>query len=89
MSGAEATKAILAANPQIKVIGLSMHTDPDVATAMRDAGAAAYLHKGGPSEDLILAIRACCPPPVSPRSGCESSSDRSITSLRPQPMNFW
>ena len=59
MSGAEATKAILARNPQIKVIGLSMYIDPEVATAMRDAGAAAYLNKGGPSEDLILAIRGC------------------------------
>jgi len=26
---------------------------------MREAGAAAYLTKGGPAEDLIAAIRAC------------------------------
>ncbi len=60
MSGVEATKAILAGNPRIRVIGLSMYTDADVAMAMRDAGAVAYLTKGGPSEDLISAIRACC-----------------------------
>lgn len=61
MSGVEATRRILAANPSIKVIGLSMHTDKEIAGAMRDAGAAAYLTKGGPPEDLIAAVRACRP----------------------------
>ena len=60
MSGVEATKRILADMPHIKVIGLSMHTDGDLANAMRDAGAIAYLTKGGPAEDLISAIRAAC-----------------------------
>jgi PAS domain S-box-containing protein len=58
MNGIEATKAILAERPATKIIGLSMHVDRDVATAMRAAGARAYLSKGGPSEDLIDAIRA-------------------------------
>jgi len=61
MSGVEATKRILTSNPNIKVIGLSMHTSNDVATAMRDAGAVAYLTKGGPSEDLIAALRLHAP----------------------------
>jgi PAS domain S-box-containing protein len=60
MNGVEATRRILAGNPKIKVIGLSMHTDNDVATALRDAGAVACLTKGGPSEDLIAAIRKVC-----------------------------
>ncbi len=60
MNGVEVTKRILAANPSIKIIGLSMHTDNDVATALRDAGAVAFLTKGGPSEDLIAAIRSAC-----------------------------
>jgi CheY-like chemotaxis protein len=59
MSGIEATREILARTPRIKVIGLSMYADPDVAAAMRDAGAVAYLAKGGPSEELAMAIRAC------------------------------
>jgi len=58
MSGVEATKRILANNPNIKVIGLSMHVDNDLANAMRDAGATAYLTKGGPSQALLDAIRA-------------------------------
>ncbi|HEY5997753.1 MAG TPA: PAS domain S-box protein [bacterium] len=63
MSGMEATRRILAQNASLKVIGLSMHIDPEVAQAMRDAGAAAYLTKGGPCEDLIAAIRAAAPAP--------------------------
>ena len=59
MDGIEATKIITREFPQIKVIGLSMHIDPDVAIAMQKAGAAGYLTKGGPSEDLISAIRQC------------------------------
>lgn len=60
MDGVEATRRILAIDPDIKVIGLSMHTDQNVASSMRDAGATAYMNKGGPTEDLIAAIRACC-----------------------------
>jgi len=59
MNGIEATRRILAKDPEIKVIGLSMHADRDVAAAMRSAGAAAYLPKSGLSEDLIATIRAC------------------------------
>jgi PAS domain S-box-containing protein len=61
MNGMEATRRILADHPNIKVIGLSMHIDDNAAAAMREAGAVAYLTKGGPSEDLIEAIRACVP----------------------------
>ena len=60
MGGVEATRAIIAGNPGIKVIGLSMRADSDVAQTMRDAGATAYLTKGAPSQDLVEAIRAAC-----------------------------
>ncbi|MBI4862521.1 MAG: response regulator [Candidatus Riflebacteria bacterium] len=59
MSGVEATRRILALNRRARIIGLSMHVDRHVATAMFDAGAIAYLTKNGPPEDLIAAIRAC------------------------------
>jgi CheY-like chemotaxis protein len=59
MSGVEATRKILAGNPDIKIIALSMYTDRNIVNAMRDAGAVAYLTKGGPTEDLLSAIRAC------------------------------
>jgi two-component system invasion response regulator UvrY len=59
MDGVEATRRILAAQPEIKVIALSMHTDPAVTEAMRAAGAAEYVTKGGRPEALVEVIRAC------------------------------
>jgi len=59
MNGVELTRMLLREMPGIKVLGLSMHIDRDVAAAMRDAGAVGYLTKGGLFEDLIAAIRAC------------------------------
>jgi len=48
MNGMEATRQILSRDPNIAIIGLSMHNDADVAEAMRAAGARAYMTKGGP-----------------------------------------
>lgn len=58
IDGIEATRRVLATDPALRVIGLSMHADRDVADAMLAAGAAGYVTKGGPPEDLIEAIRA-------------------------------
>ena len=60
MDGIEATRRILACHPGIKVIGLSMHLHTAVVDAMRNAGAVAYLTKGGRPDELIETIRACC-----------------------------
>ncbi|WP_058555469.1 PAS domain S-box protein [Thiohalocapsa sp. ML1] len=57
MDGIEATRRLLAARPALRIIGLSMHLDSAVANAMRDAGAVAYLSKGGPCEELVKSIR--------------------------------
>lgn len=59
MHGTQVTEQILARQPDICVIGFSMHTDPDLAQAMRRAGAKAYLTKSDAPEQLISAIRAC------------------------------
>ena len=59
MSGVEATRRILSTHPHLRVVGLSMHVDNEIARAMREAGASAYLTKGGPSQDLVDAILAC------------------------------
>jgi len=59
LDGLTATRRIRAAHPAVQVVGLSMHVEDSIARAMREAGAAAYLSKGGPSEDLVEAIRAC------------------------------
>jgi PAS domain S-box-containing protein len=57
MTGIEATRIIVAEQPQCCVLGLSMHQQDDMGKVMRDAGAAAYLMKDGPAESLINTVR--------------------------------
>jgi CheY-like chemotaxis protein len=57
MDGIEATRRISATLKEVRVIGLSMHEGEEMATAMRDAGAVAYMTKGGNPDALIAAIR--------------------------------
>jgi CheY-like chemotaxis protein len=57
MSGLEATRAIVVQSNHIRVIGLSMHAEADMADQMRRAGAVDYIAKSGPPEDLVSAIR--------------------------------
>lgn len=59
MHGVQVTRQILSRQPQICVIGFSMHTDPNLAQAMFKAGARDYLIKSAPAEKLISAIRRC------------------------------
>jgi DNA-binding NarL/FixJ family response regulator len=56
ISGTEATGEIHCDFAEIKVIGLSMHEDPELSSAIRQAGAVAYVTKGGPPEALVEAI---------------------------------
>ena len=58
VDGVQATRQITSEISKVAVIGLSMHEEEDMAKAMRAAGAAAYLSKGGASEELIAAIRS-------------------------------
>ncbi|AMV20814.1 GAF domain-containing protein [Planctomyces sp. SH-PL14] len=58
MTGVAATQRVMAASPEVRVIGLSAHDDPSVRQAMREAGAVEYFTKGGPSAQLIASIRS-------------------------------
>lgn len=58
MDGIEATRIIHSQFPDVRVIGLSMFEEGQCDKAMRDAGAADYVVKSGPSDALISAIRA-------------------------------
>ncbi len=69
MNGIEATRRIMAELPDTKVIGLSMYEETDQSEAMLEAGAKAYLSKGGPLLDLIAAIRAAAAAPNSQGNG--------------------
>jgi PAS domain S-box-containing protein len=57
MNGIDATRAIVAEMPDIKIIGLSMHEEEDLSNRIRQAGAVSYLSKGGPIGKLIDEIR--------------------------------
>jgi DNA-binding NarL/FixJ family response regulator len=55
--GVTATCQILAAQPQIHVIALTVHDEPELLAAMARAGAAGYILKETRSADLIRAVR--------------------------------
>ena len=56
MDGIEATRRITTRYPHVVVIGLSVHNSPQVAEAMKQAGAAAFLTKDAAPEQLNQAI---------------------------------
>jgi two-component system, NarL family, invasion response regulator UvrY len=58
MSGLEATREVKRLSPQVRVIGLSMHASDDMAEAMIQAGADAFLTKGCSLSALMQAIRS-------------------------------
>jgi two-component system response regulator NreC len=58
LNGIEATRQILRANAQIKIVGLSMHADKTFVGQMLKAGASAYLLKDSAFMELIQALHA-------------------------------
>jgi DNA-binding NarL/FixJ family response regulator len=57
MNGIEATRRIIAANPNAKVIALSAHSDRKLIVEMLSAGAKGYVPKEAAFEELGEAIR--------------------------------
>ncbi len=58
INGVEATRVIHQRKPDVRIIGLSVHEEPERSQAMRDAGATEYLSKRCSAAELIAAIRA-------------------------------
>jgi DNA-binding NarL/FixJ family response regulator len=56
MDGIEATRRIKAELPDVRVIGLSMHMDDQLARAITDAGAETYMVKTASPKELLQAI---------------------------------
>jgi PAS domain S-box-containing protein len=56
MNGIEATRRIKAELPETRIIGLSMFDDELTTAAMRDAGADAFVNKGGSVAEILAAI---------------------------------
>jgi DNA-binding NarL/FixJ family response regulator len=55
-SGIEATQAIIRRFPNIKVVALTAHEDPDTVRDMLRAGATGYVVKGAPVDELIATL---------------------------------
>jgi DNA-binding NarL/FixJ family response regulator len=58
LGGVAATRAVLAAFPDVRVLGLSSHEEYDFIRQMMDAGAHGYVIKHMIAEDLLDTIRA-------------------------------
>lgn len=56
LNGIEATRQILKEQPEIKIIGLSMHANKKYIQAIFQAGGFGYLLKDGDASELITAI---------------------------------
>ena len=56
MNGIEATEAIRKVSPESKILGVSLHTQPSYARKMMLKGAAGYLTKNSPKEEMFTAI---------------------------------
>lgn len=58
MNGVEATRAIKAANPRATVLVLTAYDDDAYVFALLESGAAGYLMKSAPGDQLLAGIRA-------------------------------
>jgi two-component system, NarL family, response regulator NreC len=58
LDGIEATRCIHADMPDVRIIGLSMHLDPQLAARLLGTGASGFLAKTGGFEQIRQAIRA-------------------------------
>jgi two-component system, NarL family, nitrate/nitrite response regulator NarL len=55
--GFEVARRILSRKPEIKLLFLSMHTEPKYVKEATDIGASGYVSKHAPAEELLLAMR--------------------------------
>lgn len=58
VNGIEATRALMASSPQIKILAVSMHKEAVYVREILRAGARGYLIKDAQDQDLVEAVRA-------------------------------
>ena len=56
-SGIEATRAVLAAHPSVRILVMTMSQDDDAVVAAMRAGARGYVVKGAGRRDLVQSVR--------------------------------
>ncbi|HEX6733209.1 MAG TPA: diguanylate cyclase [Azonexus sp.] len=82
IDGIEATRRLLASQPEIKVIGLTAYPDRQYVLQMLDAGARGYVTKSAAPEELHNAIRSVCQNQI---YFCPEVSASLLDPLHPQP----
>jgi DNA-binding NarL/FixJ family response regulator len=60
LNGFEATRQILAKQPKVEVLALSMHESQQMVNEVLDAGAHGYVLKSDAGSDLVAAVEALC-----------------------------
>lgn len=60
INGIEATEALCKLHPTVKVLGVSLHTQPTYAKKMMAAGALGYVTKNSSREEMFAAIADIC-----------------------------
>jgi len=58
LNGIDATGRLVGDHPRLKVIALSMHSDPQMVSNMLDAGAVGYVPKEAAFEEIASAVEA-------------------------------
>ena len=58
LNGIEVTRELAKTSPNLPVVICSAETDPEIAEAARQAGAAEYVFKAQVEKDLILAVKS-------------------------------
>ena len=58
MNGIEATRQLMTAQPEVRVLALSMHSDSRFVKQMLEAGALGYLLKDDAFEEIVTALRS-------------------------------
>ena len=58
LNGLDATRRILKAKPEAKILILSMYLDDDYVTQALEAGVSGYVMKDAPATELVSAVRA-------------------------------
>ena len=87
VDGIAATRAIVAAHPQVKVVVLTTFVERERVLKAVDAGAVGYLLKDADPEELVRSIRAAArgESPFAPRAAQALLADRSERSSREAP----
>lgn len=86
MNGLDATRAIVREQPDVSVIILTMHSDEDLLTSAKKAGAQAVLNKAIDPDELEAAIQDAASEVVPDKSGLgqRAPTDRPADRLSPR-----